>query len=142
MATWSIRSADGVHEDLTIYQVQQRLRSGSLGPETEVAQGGVWMPLHAVPALAKFLPIRDPAGPPAPGELVQVHGLELKVGEDGKPLPPSADVVARMLAEEAAATRIDGQRATRLTRAVAFALALGAALAVLGGMCQLSRAAP
>jgi hypothetical protein len=43
MATWTVRTAAGTREGLTIYQLQALLVRGEVGPDDEVSSGGSFL---------------------------------------------------------------------------------------------------
>jgi hypothetical protein len=94
MALWSVKLADETRAGLTIYQLQELIRSGQVTADSEVSAGALWLRVSQVPALVRALP-EKPAGV-AP--TVVVHGIVLELGPDGTPLPPSPAVVAQLLA--------------------------------------------
>jgi hypothetical protein len=96
---WSVRSSTGERVGLTIYQVQELLRSGALTATDEASDGGEWKQVGEFPQLAKMLP-PDPAAQPEAGNFIHVAGMQLRIGEDGKPLPPTPEEIALMLAVE------------------------------------------
>jgi hypothetical protein len=111
MATWSVRTKDGVRENVTIYQVQQLLRTGELGADTEVTQGEGWVRLAEVPALARFVPAASLA--PTTDEVLSAHGLVLQRDVNGKAILPPADVIARLLETDASRDRTNTDRGRR-----------------------------
>ena len=116
MATWSIRQAGGEQNGLTIYQLQELIRSGRVTAEDQVTQDGQWRAIGDLPSLARLLPVDEaPEQRAAPGDSIVVHGVKLQVGADGKPLPPPPDVVAKLLAAEVGPRRFDKAAAQRLT---------------------------
>ncbi len=102
MAAWNVKLATGLKTGLTVYQLQELIRGGKIGANDEAIEGDErqWRRVSEIPVLARFLP-EDPSVPR--GELpktVQVHGLTLEVGPDGKPKPPPPELVAKLLAAE------------------------------------------
>jgi hypothetical protein len=111
MATWNVRTIDGVRDNLTIYQVQEMLRTGQLQADTEVAQGDDWVPLAEVPALARFMPAANTA--PTTDDVLAAHGLVLQRDANGKPILPPPDVIARILETDAARDRTNTELGRR-----------------------------
>lgn len=130
MAGWTLKNADEQRDGLTIYQLQELVRSGRIGPDAEVSDGGPLQRVRDVPRLAALLPAEEGSGP-APRTIL-VGGLELELGPDGKPLPPSPDVVAKLLAGESDVER--GRARAERTRKVVLvvcAVMISAALLML-----------
>lgn len=109
---WSVRSAAGERVGLTIYQVQEWLRSGALSATDEASDGGDWKPVGEFPQLAKMLPT-DPAAQPEAVAFVHVAGMQLRIGEDGKPLPPTPDEIALLLATQSTDVEASVRKARR-----------------------------
>lgn len=127
---WSIRHEGVVQEGLTVYQVQEMIRSGQLGAKDEVTQDSTWIALGEHPTLARFLP--EAAGqPPKPGDVIQLHGLDLRVGPDGKPLPPDPEAVAKLLRNEAALEPAVSETALRLKLVLTIVLGMVSAIGTL-----------
>jgi hypothetical protein len=109
MALWNVRGNGIEREKLTVYQVQELVRAGQLRAEDQAAEDGSWKRVDEYPSLAKI--IADAAGttapPPAP-DSVNIAGMQLRLGPDGKPLPPTAEELAQIIAaasEESAERR-------------------------------------
>lgn len=100
MAGWTIRTAAGDEGPFTIYQVQQRLHAGRLAADDLAREGdGAFKRVAEYPAFARVLEQRTEAARAvvAPSDEVVVNGVRLKVGPDGKPVPPTAAEIAAML---------------------------------------------
>lgn len=114
MAVWRVRLSSGVREGLTLYQVQELIRSGQMCSQDEVEENGAWRPLTEVPALARFLPAPGPEDASTSSGTLLVHGLVLRTDKDGKPIPPTQEEMLQLLAAEAAATRLDRTKSRRI----------------------------
>ncbi len=131
MAVWRVRLSTGVREGLTLYQVQELIRSGQMTRDDQVEDQGTWRPLTEVPALARFLPAPATQDDAAPSGTVLVHGLRLRIDKDGKPIPPTQEEMLQLLAAEASASRLDqtkGRRAVLLAAVLVVAMLLGLVL--------------
>ena len=73
---------------------------GQLGPEDEASSDGGWAAIRDLPVLARYLPEVTPPLP-KPGDVVTLHGLNLRLGADGKPLPPDPATIAQLLSADA-----------------------------------------
>jgi hypothetical protein len=97
MATWTVKTAAGTRAGLTIYQLQQLVRTGQVLAGDEAATDGVFRTVAEIEPLRRHLP---EAAPPVPAgtKTIDIHGIRLELGPDGKPLPPPPEVVATLLA--------------------------------------------
>jgi hypothetical protein len=95
-ARWSLRTAAGVREGLSLPQLETLVRSGEARADDEVCRGGRWTRVDAVPYLRRLL-AAPPAGAapvrPGPGGLV-LPDIPLRPGPDGRPEPDAAVVAA------------------------------------------------
>lgn len=119
MATFTLRTAAGSTRDgLTVYQLQQLIRSGEAGGDDEVSSDGAFRKIRDVAVLARHLP--GGGATASEGDegatFIEVGGLRLEVGPDGRPLPPPPEVVASLLA--AGDDRTDPARARRVRQVV------------------------
>lgn len=123
MAGWTIRTASGDEGPLTVYQVQQRLHAGRLAAADFVREGdGEFKRVSEFPAFARVLEARAEAAPPsASSDEIVVNGVRLKVGPDGKPLPPSPAEIAAML--RSGERRLDPKDLRRRVTAAVFVVA-------------------
>lgn len=95
MASWSWRSNEAQQEGLTLYQLQELVRTGRVAGDHQVrVDDGPWRPVSEEPKLARLVP----GTAPEPSRTRVVNGVELEVDEEGRLLPPSPEQIARMLA--------------------------------------------
>lgn len=101
MATWSVRTAAGTREGLTVYQLQQLVRLGEVGAADEVLTEGSWRRVDAVPQLSAHLPSAPaPSDASTSPKTLRIGNVELELGPDGKPLPPPPEVIAQLLSQD------------------------------------------
>ena len=126
MPGWAWRGTGGAQEGLTVYQLQELVRSGRAHPGDEVRQdGGPWTRVADEPRLARLLPEPEES-PSDERHTLVVNGVVLELGPDGKPLPPSPEQIARMLSqssdrEERTARVAKARQAAFVVAAVLFA---------------------
>lgn len=130
MATWSARTGAGLREGLTVYQLQELVRTGQVGASDEVLTEGAWRRVDEVPPLRALLPSAPPVGGDLPEpKTIRVGALTLEVGPDGKPRPPPPDVVAQLLAQDLGDRRPHwGWKAALAVAAAVFLFEVGYAL--------------
>ena len=114
MALWSVKLGEETRSGLTVYQLQELIRTGQVTAENEVFDGAEWKRVVDVPALARSLP-ETLASSLGGARKVVIHGLELEIGEDGKPKPLPPEVIAQMLASQST-RRTDPERAKKVNR--------------------------
>ena len=115
MALWSVRIGEETRAGLTVYQLQELIRSGQVPADAEASEGQEWKRIFEIPALARSLPESTERPDGATPKTIKIHGLELEIGEDGKPKPPSPELIAQMLASQSP-SRMDTDRAKRWNR--------------------------
>ena len=154
MAGWTVRTDGGDAGPFTIYQLQERLRSGRLGADDLVrADAGEFRRVADVPQLARWLGDGPPAGSIAGAGSgsrdrrtdeagVLVHGVVLRKGPDGKPLPPSPAELAQLLRQAEPRTEWKSVKAGVLVFAVVFAIAAGVFASVIVKMLSSSTSVP
>lgn len=130
MTTWDWRGATGQREALTVYQLQQLVRSGEVGLDDEVRfANGPWRRVAEEPRLARLAPTSQ-----------AINGVALERDQEGRLLPPSSDQIALMLAQGAESEDFARSmaKARRVLIAVACLLFAGAAVLVIQIMRGLS----
>ena len=129
MAKWNVRSAGLNREGLTVYQVQELIRAGQVGAADEASDGGEWKPIGQTPVLARLLP-ESASAPPKPGDVVTIHGIALRVGDDGKPRPPSTKEIIRSFVTSLGDSSTNADKARRNGTIMAALLAVVFAVVV------------
>lgn len=95
MASWSWRSNEGQQDGLTLYQLQEFVRTGRAAADHQVrVDDGAWHPVEDEPKLARLIP----GAAPDPGRTRVVAGVELEVDDDGRLVPPTPEQIAQLLA--------------------------------------------
>jgi hypothetical protein len=117
MALWSVRIGEETRSGLTVYQLQELIRSGQVPADAEASDGEAWRRIFEIPVFARSLPESTEQEASGSPKTIKLHGFELEVGEDGKPRPPPPELIAQMLASQSS-QKTDSAGAKKASRVI------------------------